>query len=194
MGVVMKTFFNCGAILALGLQLAGCYTDYGPVLADPVPPIPASAATRLQAGDKVKVTVYGEENLTGIYDINPAGYIEMPLAGATRAAGRTPPELARAIENRYSPRYLQDPKVTVEIVTLRPFYIFGEVEHPGQYPYAAGLNVISAASTAGGFTYRASKSAVLIQHAGEPVWQEYSLAQPITVMPGDIIRVPERYF
>ncbi len=190
----MKKLFNCGAILALGLQLGGCYTDYGPVVIDPQPVIPVSLATRLQAGDKVKVTVYGEENLTGLYDINPAGSIEMPLAGAVRAAGRTQSELARAIASKYRAGLLQDPKVTVEIITLRPFYILGEVEHPGQYPYTAGLNVISAASTAGGFTYRASRTAVLIQHPGEPVWQEYPLAEPIPILPGDIIRVPERYF
>jgi polysaccharide export outer membrane protein len=77
---------------------------------------------------------------------------------------------------------------------LRPFYIFGEVERPGQYPYTADLNVISAALTAGGFTYRASTSTVLIQHAGEAVWREYPLAQPTAVMPGDIIRIPARYF
>jgi polysaccharide export outer membrane protein len=190
----MKKLCNWGFLIAMGLQLAGCYTDYGPVVIDPQPIAAVSAATHLQAGDKVKVTVYGEENLTGLYDINPAGFIEMPLAGAIRAAGRTQSELARAVESRYHAKILQDPKVTVEMVTLRPFYIFGEVEHPGQYPYTAGLNVISAASTAGGFTYRASKSAVLIQHPGEPVWREYSLYEPIAILPGDIIRVPERYF
>src|SRR5215469_10923110 len=194
MGVVMKTFFNWAAIIAIGLQLAGCYTDYGPVTVGPPPPAAAAVATRLQAGDRVKVTVYGEESLTGLYDVNPAGYIYMPLAGAVMAADCTQSELASEITRKYRGGILQDPKVMVEIVSLRPFYIFGEVEHPGQYPYTSGLNVISAATTAGGFTYRASKSAVLIQHAGEQVWKEYSLAAPVSILPGDIVRVPERYF
>lgn len=194
MGVVMKRFFYCVAIIAIGLQLAGCYTDYGPVAVGTPPPAAAAFATRLQAGDRVKVTVYGEDSLTGLYDVNPAGYIYMPLAGAVMAADCSQSELASAIAKKYRGGFLQDPRVMVEIVSLRPFYIFGEVEHPGQYPYASGLNVISAATTAGGFTYRASKSAVLIQHAGEQVWKEYSLAAPLSVLPGDIIRVPERYF
>ena len=190
----MKTFFNLAAIFAIGLQLGGCYTDYGPVVVGPPPPTPAAVAARLRAGDRVKVTVYGEESLTGLYDINPAGYIYMPLAGAVMAADCTQSELASEITKKYRGSFLQDPRVMVEIVSLRPVYIFGEVEHPGQYPYTSGLNVISAATTAGGFTYRASKSAVLIQHAGEHDWKEYSLAQQIAVLPGDIIRVPERYF
>jgi polysaccharide export outer membrane protein len=189
-----RKIFAVAAIVAIGLQLGGCYTDYGPVMVGPPPPAPAAVATRLHAGDKVKVTVYGEDSLTGLYDVNPAGYIYMPLAGAVMAADCSQSELASEITRKYRGGILQDPRVMVEIVSLRPFYIFGEVEHPGQYPYTSGVNVISAATTAGGFTYRASKSAVLIQHAGEQVWKEYSLAAPVSILPGDIIRVPERYF
>jgi len=190
----MTRYFTCGAILAIGLQLAGCYTDYGPVVIEPTPIAQVGGISRLQAGDRIKVNIYGEDTLTGQYDINPAGYIYMPLAGGIRAAGRTEPELARIIADKYRSGILQDPKVSVEIVSLRPIYIFGEVEHPGQYPYTSGLNIITAASTAGGFTYRASKSVVLIQHAGEQVWKEYPLTEPVAIAPGDAIRVPERYF
>src|SRR5215469_9929383 len=146
MRVVIKKLFYCGAIIAMGLQLVGCYTDYGPVMAEALPIASVNAASQLQAGDRIKVTVYGEDNLTGLYDINPAGNIELPLVGSTRAAGHMPPELAQAIASKYRNGFLKDPKVTVEIVTLRPYYIFGEVEHPGQYPYTAGLNVFNAAS------------------------------------------------
>jgi protein involved in polysaccharide export with SLBB domain len=134
------------ALLA-GLQLAGCYTDYGPVEleARPVSLSAASVATHLQPGDKLKVTVYGEEALTGEYDINPNGYVTMPLIGAIRASGRTQLEFGRDIATRYrSGGFLQDPNVTVAVVQFQPFYVLGEATNPGEYPYRSGLNVHTA--------------------------------------------------
>jgi polysaccharide export outer membrane protein len=182
-------------VLLAGLQVAGCYTDYGPVEIETRPISLAGVATHLQAGDKLKVTIYGEEALTGEYDVNPGGYVSMPLVGTIRAAGRTRSELERDIANRYrSGGFLQDPKVTVAVLQFQPFYIMGEAERPGEYPFRSGLNVHSAVAMAGGFTYRASRSSVLIRHAGEQVWREYSLTEPVPITPGDLIRVPERYF
>jgi polysaccharide export outer membrane protein len=111
------------------------------------------------------------------------------------AAGRTRGEVEHALTQAYaSGKFLQEPKITVSVVTFRPFYIFGEVSTPGKYAYTSGLDVLTAVATAGGFTYRASKTSVLIRHSGEDVWQEYSLASPLAVEPGDLIRIPERYF
>jgi protein involved in polysaccharide export with SLBB domain len=183
--------------LVAGLQLAGCYTDYGPVEleARPASLSAASVATHLQPGDKLKVTVYGEEALTGEYDINPNGYVTMPLIGAIRASGRTQLEFGRDIASRYrSGGFLQDPNVTVAIVQFQPFYVLGEATNPGEYPYRSGLNVHTAVAMAGGFTYRASRTTVLIRHTGEQVWKEYPLTEPVPIAPGDLIRVPERYF
>jgi protein involved in polysaccharide export with SLBB domain len=84
--------------------------------------------------------------------------------------------------------------VTVAVVQYRPVYLFGEVAHPGPIPYLSGLNVLTAVTTAGGLTYRADKSTVLIQHAGEQAWTQYPLLSSVTILPGDLIRVPERYF
>src|SRR5437773_12368414 len=86
------------AVLA-GLQLAGCYTDYGPIEVErrPVSMSEAGVATHMRAGDRIKVNVYGEEALTGEYDINPAGYVSRPLIGAVKAAGRTQAELGRDV-------------------------------------------------------------------------------------------------
>jgi protein involved in polysaccharide export with SLBB domain len=184
-------------VLLTGLQLAGCYTDYGPVEleARPVSLSGAGVATHLQPGDKLKVTVYGEEALTGEYDVNPNGYVSMPLIGAIRASGRTQLEFARDIASRYrSGGFLQDPNVTVAVAQFQPFYVLGEASSPGEYPYRSGLNVHTAVAMAGGFTYRASRSAVLIRHTGEQVWKEYPLTEPVPIAPGDLIRVPERYF
>lgn len=184
------------AILGVGLQLAGCYTDYGPVATAPDPIIPpSSVAPFLEAGEVVKVTVYGEDALTGTYTVNPSGEIVMPLIGTVRAAGRSQPELAREITRAYvTGKYIQDPKVTVDVLAYAPIYVLGETLRPGAYPYTSGLNVLTAVTLAGGFTYRASKSSVLIQHAGDPVWQEYPLSASVSVAPGDLIRIPERYF
>jgi protein involved in polysaccharide export with SLBB domain len=184
-------------IILAGLQLAGCYTDYGPVEVEtrPVSLSAAGVATHLRAGDRLKITVYGEEQLTGEYDINPAGYVSMPLIGSIRAAGRAQAEFGRDIAAGYrSGGFLQDPKVTVAVIQFRPFYVLGEATNPGEYPFRSGLTVHAAVAMAGGFTYRASKSFVLIRHSGDEVWKEYPLTEPVVIAPGDLIRVPERYF
>jgi polysaccharide export outer membrane protein len=119
----------------------------------------------------------------------------MPLIGAVRAAGRTLSELEREIASRYrNGGFLQDPKVTVAVTEFRPFYVLGEAEHPGEYPFRSGLDVHSAITMAGGFTYRASRTSVLIRHMGEGIWREYPLTEPVPIAPGDLIRIPERYF
>jgi len=192
---MLERLWKWGVVLAVGFQLAGCYTDYGPVTADSLPSAPYNVASLLQSGDQLKVIVFGEDALSGIYEISPAGTITMPLVGAVSAAGRTTSALARALTHAYaSGKLLQEPKISVSVVTYRPFYIFGEVTTPGKYPYTGGLDVLTAVATAGGFTYRASRTSVLIRHPGDDVWQEYSMGAPILIQPGDLIRVPERYF
>lgn len=183
------------AVIAIGLLVAGCYTDFGPVVAQPAP-LPATiVTTHFQVGDRATVTIYDEPNLSGVYDVTPAGVMVLPLIGAVRAVGKTRTELEQEIADRYSRgKFLQEPKVTVDVIEYRPVYIFGEVEKPGPIPYRSGLNALTAITTAGGLTYRGSREVILIQRAGEQVWKEYPLTSAITVMPGDLIRVPERYF
>jgi protein involved in polysaccharide export with SLBB domain len=187
--------FRLAVCLAIGLQLGGCITDYGPVTTDSLPVPPTAVAASLQPGDQLKIIIFGEDALSGIYDISPAGTVSMPLIGTIVAAGRTRAEVERIITQAYANgKFLQEPKITVSVVSFRPFYIFGEVMTPGKYAYTSGVDILTAVATAGGFTYRASRSSVLIRHPGEEVWQEYSLAAPIAIQPGDLIRVPERYF
>lgn len=191
----IKRLATLGAVFAIGLLLAGCYRDFGPVAAEPQPLPPPVTTTYLQVGDKLTITVYDEANLTGVYDVGPDGTINLPLIGAVRAVGRTAAQLQRDIEDRYSRgRFLQEPKVTVAVVDYRPIYIFGEVEKPGSYPYRPGLNILTAVTTAGGLTYRGSKDKVYLQRAGEQVWNEYPELSSVTILPGDLIRVPERFY
>jgi protein involved in polysaccharide export with SLBB domain len=188
-------YLKMAIVLLAALPLAGCYTDYGPVevAVAPVTPSQASGVSVLQPGDRVKITVYGEDSLTGEYDVNPTGQVAMPLIGLVSATGKTQAQFAREVASKFR-GFLQDPKVTVAIVQFKPFYVLGEALRPGEYPFRSGLDVHSAVAMAGGFTYRASKSVVLIRHGGEEIWKEYPLTEAVTIAPGDLIRVPERYF
>ncbi len=193
--VMIKKLVSLGAILVTGLLLAGCYRDFGPVVAEPQPLPPPLAATSIQAGDRLTVTVYGEPNLTGVYDVTPSGFVNLPLIGDVKAVGRSNAELQREIADRYSRgKFLQEPQVTVAVVEYRPIYIAGEVKSPGSYPYRPGLNVLTAVTVAGGLTYRGSRDKIYLQRSGEQVWNEYPQLSSVTIMPGDLIRIPERYY
>lgn len=178
--------------------LAGCdSSNLGPISADEREALIRSAATtapKLQPGEKIKVTVFGEDRLSGEYEIDPAGFVSLPLAGTVKAAGLSKPELEQELSKKFRGEYLRNPKVTVDVASFRPFYILGEVSKPGEYAFRSGLNVMSAAALAGGTTYRASRSTALIQHVGEQGFKEYPLSPTIPVLPGDLIRIPERYF
>ncbi len=188
----------CGFALAIALQVSGCSggANLGPVSAEEQQTYvaAATAAPRLQAGEKIRVTVYGEDKLSGDYEIDPSGLVSLPLAGTVKAAGLTQPELEAELARKFRTEYLKNPKVTVSIASFRPFYILGEVEKPGEYPYKSGLNVLSATALAGGPTYRASRSTVLIQRVGESSMREYPMSSNVPILPGDLVRVPERYF
>ncbi len=153
-----------------------------------------SQAPTIQSGEKIKVTVFGEDRLTGEYEVDPGGNVSLPLAGTIKAAGLTKSQLELELARKFRGEYLRNPKVTVDVASFRPFYILGEVGKAGEYPYKSGLNVMSAMALAGGATYRASRSTVMIQHAGENGFKEYPMSPTIPVLPGDLIRVPERYF
>lgn len=154
----------------------------------------AGPSLKLQAGEKIRLTVYGEASLSGDYQIDPSGVLSLPLAGPVKAAGLTQTQLKQEITQKLKSEFLKNPRVTISVIEFRPFYIIGEVEKPGSYPYSSGLNALSAIAIAGGTTYRASKSAILVQHPGESGLREYQLTGSVPILPGDIIRVPARYF
>ena len=154
----------------------------------------STTAPNIQAGDKIKVTVFGEDRLTGEYQVDPAGFVSLPLAGTVKAAGLSKQDMEKLLASKFSSEYLRDPKVTVDLSSFRPFYILGEVNKPGEYDYKGGLNVVSALAIAGGATYRASESTIDIQHVGDSGFKEYPISSNIPILPGDLIRVPMRYF
>jgi polysaccharide export outer membrane protein len=149
---------------------------------------------RLSGGDKVRVLVYGEDKISGDYQIDSGGFLSIPLAGTVQGAGLTKIELEQALTQKLKSEYLRNPKVTVEVISYRPFYVLGEVKSPGEYQFRSGLNVLSAIAIAGGATYRAKDSTVMIQRFGSTELKEYPQSPTVLVMPGDVVRVPERFF
>jgi polysaccharide export outer membrane protein len=190
MGIRSTTALRVGTCLLLLFLMSACST-VNSGLADQAA-VPAEL--RLAPGDKIRVTVFGEDRLSGEFQIDNAGSLSLPLAGTIEGAGLTKNELEQSITTQLRNQYLRNPKVTVDVVSYRPFFILGEVQKPGEYPFRSGLNVLSAIAIAGGATYRANPSKVLIQRSGSNDEKEYPQSPTVVVMPGDVVRVPERFF
>ncbi len=192
----MLRYLAALASLVLCLGIAGCGPSASPLTLTQRQALVATAAAppKLQAGEKILVTVYGEPSLSGDYEIDPSGYVSFPLAGAIKAAGLTEDQFANRLRERLSSGYLKNPKITVSITEYTPFYILGEVRKPGAYPYSAGMNIFNAIAVAGGLTYRANRSVVMIEHKGQTEMHAFDLTWPIPILSGDIIKVPLRYF
>lgn len=148
----------------------------------------------LDAGDKLRVVVFGQDALSNTYTVNADGRVSLPLIGAVNARGLTTAQLAGAITASLKKSFIRDPSVAVEVDTYRPFFVLGEVTFPGQYPYVPGMTVESAAAIAGGYTPRAYKNSVFVTRKvrGVPVRLTVPLQTP--VRPGDTVTVDERWF
>lgn len=149
---------------------------------------------RLGVADKVRVTVFGEDALTGEFLVGGNGKISLPLIGETQAAGMTISEFQMEVAQALEQGFLNQPRVSAEILNYRPFYILGEVGKPGELPYTNDLTVLNAVATAGGFTYRADMRRVFIKRADADSEVEYPLTTATRVAPGDTIRIRERLF
>jgi len=170
----------------------------GPGAAPGSESVPADASTidayKLGPGDKLRVTVFGHEDLSGEFDVDGSGMVALPLVRNIKAEGLTVRELEQQITAKLSPEYLKNPSVNVEVLNYRPFYIYGEVTKPGSYAFVSGMKVVNAVAMAGGFTYRARTSKVRIIRASDPSRTPQDADRDTPVLPGDVIEVPERYF
>lgn len=196
------------AMAAAGLPAEGWAQQQSPALASAMPlnsalPGAASVAVaarddryKLGAGDKVRITVFGEAAMTGDYAVAPNGEISFPLIGTVEARGHTLDEVAGDIRKRLLDGYLNDPRVAIDLLEYRTFFILGEVNRPGAYPFTAGLTLGQAVATAGGYTYRARKSKVRVRHDGAAQDQLVAIEDigGLSIDPGDTITVPERFF
>ena len=159
--------------------------------ASATPPRPASVTSDyvLGPGDKLRLTVYGETDLSGEFTIDGSGYARLPLIGQTRAAGYTARQLEQVIAGTLARGYLKSPRVSVEIATYRPFYVIGAVNRPGQYAYVDHMSALNAVALAGGFTDQAIQSTVYIRHEGSAKEQAVETGQLAHIEPGDVVRV-----
>lgn len=165
-----------------------------PVVYAAAPPVVSDPDYRVDAGDKLRVVVYGQEGLTNTYAIDAGGGITMPLIGRVVARGLTPAGLAAHITARLRKGYIREPSVAVEVEAYRPFFILGEVAAPGQYPYVPNMSVEAAVAIAGGFSPRARRDSVTLTHRanGGQYRETVPLGTPLS--PGDTIMVSERWF
>lgn len=192
-----KTSKFAGFVFALLLGLSATAVFAGPSPLAAVTPNAAMAgrtAYRLDTGDKVHMIVYGEDDLSGDFDVDGSGNVRLPLIGQVHVAGLTLRQFEQAVAAKLSGGYLINPKVSAEVATYRPFTILGEVNKPGEYPYESGMNVLNAVALGGGYTYRADEDDVYIRRKG--VRQEVEVPATVNtpVFPGDTVRVDERVF
>jgi polysaccharide export outer membrane protein len=157
-------------------------------------PVRYEAAYHLDAGDRLRVVVYGQEGLTNTYAIDAGGSITMPLIGSVPARGRTTAGLAAAISAKLRAGFIRDPSVAVEIEAYRPFFILGEVAAPGQYPYVPNMTVESAVAIAGGFSPRARRDSVTVTHTDASGTARFVVPPGSPISPGDTVLVSERWF
>jgi protein involved in polysaccharide export with SLBB domain len=206
--VSLATLLRCACVAAL-LALGACGdSDNTPIVADTSGGAGkmsltstaggsgdrASSDYRLGPNDRTRIIVYGQPNLTGEFVLDGSGNLAFPLIGNVPANGMTPTELQRAIAAKLDPDYLHNPSVSVEVASRRPFYVVGEVQKPGSYPYVTDMNVLNAIATAGGQTYRANMGRFYIKRQVDGQVVRVAATQESRLQPGDTVVVRERYF
>lgn len=149
---------------------------------------------KVGSGDLLKITIFNQEELSGEYSINGTGQIALPLIGDINTKDLTVKQVEQGIANKLKPDYLLNPRVNVQVLNYRPFYILGEVKEPQSYPYVDGMTYLNAVAIAGGFTYRAKEDHVMVVRMKDPKKTQIRLNMDERVMPGDVIHIEERFF
>ncbi|WP_306251547.1 polysaccharide biosynthesis/export family protein [Parvularcula sp. IMCC14364] len=192
----MRLFSLLASLLIV--SACGSITQPGPVATPSQPDLQVVTDDvkeyTLGAGDKLRLIVFGEDDLSGEFLVDGSGIVSLPLVGEISVEGKTVREFQRSVETSLRDGYLNDPRVSAEVLNFRPFYILGEVNSPGTYPYSDSLTVLNAVAVAEGFTYRANQRVVFIRRDGETTEQQYPLSSTTSVRPGDTIRIAERIF
>ena len=152
------------------------------------------SAYKTGSGDEVRITVFGHEDLSGKFLVDGTGFVSLPLIGNVKIGGLTLRQAEIAVVNKLRPDYLKNPRVSVEVLNYRPFYIIGEVQKPGSYPFVSAMTVINAIALGGGYTYRARENNIFITRGSDTSRTKKKANHETIVLPGDVIEVPERYF
>ena len=199
MSLAGKRPFLWLATVILALSVVGCASTPGkapaaigsPSTGDQ--PDAAIKSYRVNSGDRLRVTVFRQVDLSGEFVLDGSGSFALPLLGAIQGGGRTSRELESDIETAFKDgSYLVTPQVGIEVLTYRPFYILGEVNQPGSYPYVSGMTAINAIALAGGFTYQAKRSSMTISRSDDGPRRSIDITDEI--QPGDILTIHESFF
>src|SRR5580693_2973531 len=191
--IALALLFLCGMASishAQNLALRESSTDA------PAPPIrsaydnPAHGDYVLGTGDKVKITVYGEDDLSGTFQVDAKGFVQLPLVGAIAASGGSGADLAERLEAALSDGFMLNPRVNVEVTQYRPFYVIGEVNKPGQYDYVNDMSAPNVIALAGGYTEKAVESWIYVRHADDQTEHREPMDPSTKIEPGDVVRVP----
>jgi len=178
---------------ALAILLAGCAGGSGlqPFCEAPGAAEADIAQYRLGPEDQIRLTVFRHPDLSGRFALDGNGHVALPLVGDVDALGRTTRELEQVVARRLrDDGYLMDPKVSVDVLTYRSFYVLGEIARPGAYEYRSGITVTNAVALAGGFTYRANQDRIVVRR-GDCLLPADATSP---VLPGEVVMVPERFF
>lgn len=191
----LTTFFKSAVLALTAAMLAGCGTTPAASTSSDEPVLKRVAGEyRLEPGDVLSIFVLNEPDLTNEFPVDGSGIVSLPLIGDVSAQGKTIREIDTLITAKLRDGYLRSPDVTVELLNYPPIFILGEVNTPGQYPYVDDLTVLKAVATAGGFSYRANQKVIMIRGANDTEEIKIALEPGTKVLPGDTIRVLERFF
>ncbi len=185
---------------ALLLFLTVIFSGGGNLLAQetietlPLPPSDSFSNYELAPGDRVKVDIFNHVDLSGEYTLNDEGRFSMPLIGTVEANGLNPLKLEDLLVSMLKPDYLVNPRVFIQVMNSRVYYLIGEVAGRGAFPYKSGMTYLTAIANAGGYTYRAKQDFVFVIRGDDPDQNELKLSVEEKVQPGDIIRLAERMF
>lgn len=191
----LVVYFKCAVLGLTAFGLAGCGTT-------PSSPIGQSESIlkrevgeyRLEPGDQLQIFVLNEPDLSGEYLVDRTGTVSLPLIADINVRGKSIREVDSLITSKLRDGYLRNPDVSVELLNYPPIFILGEVNKPGQYPYVEDLTVLKAVATAEGFSYRANQKVIMIRGANDTEEVKVALEPGTKVLPGDTIRVLERFF
>jgi polysaccharide biosynthesis/export protein len=194
--LAISRFTSLLPAIGAGLLLASCATSDLPRVSVADANAGLAQGYRIAGGDKLKVTVFDEPTLTGEFGVGLDGSLSLPLINAMQAIGQTPGELSAKITSALAAGgYVLSPRVSVEVAQHRPFYILGEVNAPGEYPYIGDLTVEQAIAKAQGYSARANKSEVVLRRQGWAEGRKVRLgSMPLLIAPGDTITVQEAFF
>jgi polysaccharide biosynthesis/export protein len=177
-------------LLAAITPVAGCQTTG----ASSKPVTEAVSDYTLGVGDRIRINVYGQQELTNEYVVEPNGAISLPLVGTVGAAGYTSNDLKASIVDKLQPDFMVDPQVSVEVIGFRSMYVLGEVQQPGKYEYVPNMTVMQAVAIAGGYTYRASEGSAEVTRHVKGALNTFTVDDKTMLKPGDTILVKRRWF